>query len=49
MEKKVAWHSLSNYDALIESALKTGFISENDLLNLKKWREAPEQWGALYA
>lgn len=48
-EKKVPWHALSNYDALIELALKTGFIDENDLLNLKKWREAPDQWGALYA
>lgn len=37
--------TLSNYQAVIEEAVKRGVIcpSEEDLL--KKWREAPETWG----
>ncbi len=48
-EKNVAWKALSNYDALIEEAVESGHIDEKDLATLKNWRQAPEQWGALYA
>jgi orotate phosphoribosyltransferase len=48
-EKNIAFQTLTNYDALVEEAMEMGYISENDLNTLKKWRENPEGWGALYA
>ncbi len=36
--------TLSNYDALLEHALEIGYISDNQLDALKKWRHAPEDW-----
>jgi orotate phosphoribosyltransferase len=37
--------TLSNYNALIELALETGYIEAGQVEVLKKWREAPEVWG----
>ena len=48
-EKHITFETLTNYNALVEVAAKTGYINENDLNTLKKWRENPEAWGALYA
>jgi len=38
-------HTLSNYNTLISTALETGYITENDVENLKKWRMDPGNWG----
>lgn len=48
-EKHITFETLTNYDVLVEAAAKTGYITENDLNTLRKWRENPEKWGALYA
>lgn len=37
--------SLSNYDALIEFAKERGRFKEDELETLKRWREAPGEWG----
>jgi orotate phosphoribosyltransferase len=37
--------TLSDYDTLIEEALESNYISEDDLQSLVKWRENPEKWG----
>lgn len=37
--------TLSNYSALIDTALARGIVSENDLAKLKGWKEHPEQYG----
>jgi orotate phosphoribosyltransferase len=37
-------HSLSDYNFLIEQALADGFVREDDLEVLKKWRENPAAW-----
>ena len=37
--------TLSNYDALLEHALEIGYIADEQLAALKKWRHAPEEWG----
>lgn len=37
--------TLSNYNVLIEIALKINYISDDFLPTLKKWRENPEVWG----
>lgn len=37
--------TLSDYQVLLKQALKSNYISENDLNSLKKWSENPEKWG----
>lgn len=37
--------TLSDYETLIEQALKSNYITEKDLKSLKVWRESPETWG----
>ncbi len=37
--------SLCDYDVLIKQALKSKYITENDLLSLQNWRENPAEWG----
>ena len=36
--------TLSNYDALLEVALDTDFIGEDDIETLKLWRKDPASW-----
>ncbi len=42
---KVELTTLCNYSTLLEQALKTDYITENDLDSLKEWREDPSSWG----
>lgn len=37
--------TLSDYDHLVEQALKTGYITTKELETLRTWREAPQEWG----
>ena len=37
--------SLCNYDALLQQAVETNYITEKDLETLTAWRENPELWG----
>ncbi|WP_337044264.1 orotate phosphoribosyltransferase [Emticicia sp. 17c] len=37
--------TLSNYNALIDEAIKQSYISVESLESLKKWRRKPEIWG----
>ena len=39
--EKCTLNTLCNYTVLIETALKTGYISENDVETLKRWRLDP--------
>jgi orotate phosphoribosyltransferase len=41
----VEFSTLSNYTALIETALEQGSISSAELELLKTWRQNPEEWG----
>lgn len=36
--------TLSNYNAMIEAALATGYIQESDVDTLKEWRKDPANW-----
>lgn len=47
-EKKVVFHTLTHYDALVQEAAQSGYISASDIKTLTKWRENPDAWGALY-
>ena len=48
-EKGIDFQTLTNYNVLVEEAVRSGYVSESDLNTLKKWRENPDAWGALYA
>ncbi|MFN6944358.1 MAG: orotate phosphoribosyltransferase [Cytophagaceae bacterium] len=37
-------HSLSNYNVLVEEAVKGNYISEDNLQSLKEWRQNPQDW-----
>ncbi len=38
--------TLSNYDALLEQAIESGYIGSENLEILKSWRQDPENWSA---
>jgi orotate phosphoribosyltransferase len=40
-------NTLSNYEILIETAIKKGYISENEIDTLKEWRKIPDKWGTV--
>jgi orotate phosphoribosyltransferase len=36
--------TLTNYEFLVEEALKKDYISEGDLVSLREWKDHPETW-----
>lgn len=44
-EAGVKLYTLTNYEAVLETALKTGYISEKDIPTLNAWRKDPSHWG----
>lgn len=44
-EKDVKLTTLSNYNALIETALEHSYVNSSQLESLAAWRQAPDQWG----
>jgi len=36
--------SLTDYDVLIKKALETGYINDNDLDTLERWKSSPKDW-----
>ncbi len=44
-ESELGLTALSNYNFLIEEALKSNYINEGDLELLRSWRDAPDVWG----
>ena len=45
-EEKVNLVTLTNYEAVLDSALKTGYINEEDVPVLDNWRKDPAHWEA---
>ena len=41
---KVKLITLTNYEAVLEVALKTGYITEDQVPMLNEWRANPSQW-----
>ncbi len=39
------WFALSDYNVLIETAVKTGYVKQEDAAKLAEWRKSPETWG----
>lgn len=38
------WFALSDYNVLIETAVKTGYVQQEDAAKLAEWRKSPETW-----
>ena len=47
-EANVELHTLTDYHALLQQALKKEYITEEQLSTLKVWREDPAAWSAAY-
>lgn len=45
-EADVKLTTLCNYDAIIEQALATNYISDSDVATLNEWRKSPSTWKA---
>ena len=45
-DSKVPLVTLTNYEAVLEIALSTGYIVEDDIETLNEWREDPANWDA---
>ena len=45
-EAKVPLVTLTNYEAVMEVALRTGYIEEEDVATLNEWRKDPAHWDA---
>jgi len=43
-ESRVELTTLSDYDAILDEALRIDYIAESDLKTLKEWRKKPDQW-----
>ena len=43
-EAKVTLNTLSNYDAVLEEAVRTDYIAESDIQVLQEWRKDPAAW-----
>jgi orotate phosphoribosyltransferase len=45
-DEKCIFYSLSDYDCLIQQALKSKYIVKQDIEPLKTWRSNPESWSS---
>ena len=45
-EAKVPLVTLTNYEAVMDVALRTGYIEEQDIETLNEWRKDPAHWDA---
>ena len=44
-KSKVKLITLTNYEAILEEALRINYIVESDLATLQQWRKSPDTWG----
>lgn len=43
-DANVKLHCLTTYQILLDQALKSGYITEKDLISLNEWRQRPSEW-----
>jgi len=43
-DAQVSLYTLTNYEAVVEEALRTGYISQEDVPLLNEWRKDPANW-----
>lgn len=44
-EAEVSLFTLTHYDAVIEEAIRTGYVTEAQQEALREWRRCPQEWG----
>jgi len=44
-EENCELYTLSNYDAMLNMAVETGYIADKSLETLKTWKLSPHTWG----
>ncbi|MDH4459905.1 MAG: orotate phosphoribosyltransferase [Spirosomataceae bacterium] len=44
-EKGLKFYTLSNYETLVEEAVKQKYVSESQLITLQEWNRDPAVWG----
>ena len=45
-DAKVPLVTLTNYEAVLDAALRTGYIEDTDVATLNEWRKDPAHWDA---
>ena len=45
-EEQLTLHTLSNYESVLEQALDTSYIMEEDVATLSQWNANPSEWNA---
>ena len=43
-DAQVELTTLTNYEAVVAQALKTGYIKQEEVALLNEWRQNPSQW-----
>lgn len=44
-EANLQAEALTNYSALLQTAVEKGYVEQSDVETLENWRENPEEWG----
>ncbi len=44
-----SYQTLSNYEVLLQEALKCDYINQNDFESLQNWRKNPQEWALQFA
>lgn len=44
-EANCPWFALSDYNVLIDTAVKSGYVKQEDAEKLSEWRKSPDTWG----
>ncbi len=47
-QANLQYHPLTNYPALIESAIEKGIVTKNEEISLLNWRSDPENWNVSF-
>jgi orotate phosphoribosyltransferase len=45
LEPQAAFHTILDYDVMVDSALRTGYVDSDEARLLSQWREDPFGWG----
>ncbi len=45
LDPAAAFHTILDYDVMVDSALKTGYVNDGEARLLSQWREDPFGWG----
>ena len=44
-DKQVPFYTLSDYNTMLDEAVKENYVAEGELASLREWRSHPQTWG----